>query len=376
MSEHGEVSQENISEEFQITPLDQYNRLITQYTQQTNVIRRMQSLMRPFEQIHEKDIARSALHRQIEALGQDLGKDHKAVAFDMLLGEGNLAEYGVKVPLIKLPMVGVTFRYDSQDAKIRVDTGPVSNPSQEISTPGGKEIASMSTGYSVLSGVPKEPKIFGDEAEITKWNKGNYSAIIFSEYKKCWTPWICTASSGSPLHSRRMLRRHQLAQDFNLNLYSAADILGHQDYGAGQLFGVEVPQERIVEIAQAMRTSPEKYWLTKDEQEDPFNPEFLEDESLDNLESDLLGIRKRLDSGSNSWRDWFNFLRVHSVIKEAGRGYKTNLKRSLYWDKSYQVSIENAINEAKNVDSDASTFMAEVLNEIINITTPPKRTKT
>ncbi len=353
--------------------------MLARYTKYTEQIRHMQKLMRPFDDIHQIDLKRSELHRKLEELGAKLGKDTEDIRLDMLLDEGNLREYGINAPLIRLPMVGLTFRYREEEGKVEITDKSNQMPTQELKTPDGKRIAACYQQHTLMGDYkpkggyfyerseedktksnPYKITIRGKVDEIEKWKKGSYFAIIFSRFRKSYVDFI--PQTGSLLHTTRVKRMTALAKDFGLNLYIASDIMGHRDYGPEQLFGVEVLKERVDEIAKAMREYPQKYYLTEDELNDPYRSDFLEDES----EESLMAMEYALDNKyanltrngqEPEWNFWYDLLRLEDVFKK-----KTG--RYLYWGRSFFYKVNNVITQLQNDNPQIAEEMDRILEEI------------
>jgi hypothetical protein len=56
------------------------------------------------------------------------------------------------------------------------------------------------------------------------------------------------------------------------------------------VYGVEVPGERIAEVAQAIRNNPGRYWLTDDELDNPTSVENLLKQDLEVLEDGVIAL--------------------------------------------------------------------------------------
>ncbi len=250
---------------------------------------------------------------------------------------------------------------------------------QELKTPDGKRIASCYQQHTLMGDYkpkggyyyerseedklkynPYKITLRGNADEIEKWKKGSYFAIIFSRFRRSYADFIPQA--GSLLHTTRVNRMTALAKDFGLNLYIASDIMGHRDYGPGELFGVEVPKERVEEIAKAMREYPQKYYLTEDELNDPYRSDFLEEEN----EESLMAMGYALDTKHANltrrgqepgWNFWYDLLRLEDVFKK-----KTG--RYLYWGHSFFDKVNNVINQLQNDNPQIAKEMDRILQGI------------
>lgn len=58
------------------------------------------------------------------------------------------------------------------------------------------------------------------------------------------------------------------ARDYNLLIYNHNDLTGHVDHVDTDIFGVEIPAERVNEVATAISQNREKYRLGQGESSD------------------------------------------------------------------------------------------------------------
>jgi hypothetical protein len=281
-----------------LTPKQSYGRMLERYTSQTRTIRHLQASHRP-EQADKLDYDRHKLHERILGIAADLGKDKDQVFLDMLLAEGNLEELGVRgLPMIQLPMVRASFTASPMDRETSVTSNKyipaklypspalgshmAEKPSQSLKTPDGQVVASMQRPriMDVHEGLTKDEITFdGNPEEFEKWNGTPYFALIYASSQ--YTNYLFAERQFCEEYTSRIQRMRQLAEDLNLNLFETNDGMGHQDYGSLVLSGVEVPAERVTEVAQAIRNNPGKYWLTDDELDNPTSLENLLKQDLE-----------------------------------------------------------------------------------------------
>jgi len=263
------------------TPEENYSKMLGQYVSYNDRIRKLEA--RGIHTVTQRDRLqeeRHNLHGKLNQLGTGLGKTEDDIITDLMLEEGNLIEYGVKAPLIQLPLVTVSFEYDSDQGKVKLMKDKYytdQKPTQTLYNSEGVFLASLDRpSVNALVGlggkkIPYQESISGKEDEITKWNTGRYFAIIFAEERYGGDPHWPQIEHRTPLYETLLDRRDNLSKQFDLNRFSANNA---QYHAARNLHGVEIPAEAIEKIAFAMKENPEKYWLT---QEELLHPErFLE----------------------------------------------------------------------------------------------------
>lgn len=213
-----------------------YSNRLSQYVRLTERLRRLEARGAEFSTKVKLDERRSKLHRILEGLGERLGKTSAEVYADFLLEMGNLREYGIEAPLVKLPLPSVVFRYDENLNKVLFDQ---------------KKWAVR----QVLANTSDKPLLTGEEL-MQRWASEPFYAIIFSRY--IWDHGTTLAPED---HKSRMRVRKNLARDFKLKLFSADDMMGHYFVTPSFTYGVEVPLARVEEVAVAMAKNRDRYWI-------------------------------------------------------------------------------------------------------------------
>ncbi|OGD94988.1 hypothetical protein A3F02_03710 [Candidatus Curtissbacteria bacterium RIFCSPHIGHO2_12_FULL_38_9b] len=346
------------------TTQETYQGLLEAYNRLTQRLRELESIGTHSETKYEFDKKRSQIHRRLDRQGILIGKTPDDVTIDILLTEGNLKEYGVEAPLIRLPLVGITFEYEDSGGKLEIRNQKI--PEQTLYTPDDAFIARLSHPRRGPFCVDFETeKLDGKKSEIRKWREKPFSAIIFSKSQQVYLIGLGIPQA-SPLHQTRMTRMKQLARDYSLNIYEANDMMGHQDYGPNTLHGVEVPAEKVRKIAQAMEKNPEKYWLTKEELDNPYRADFLETESDYLLLAYLFGTHYKANR-TNKWQDWHNYLRVCSGLSRR-KSTKEDLKFYVQnWDqfRNNSQSIKEAIREVGRENTKAAREMLYLYTSVL-----------
>lgn len=283
------------------TPQTEYSQGLKGYIRLQNSLRTLERLNR-YEPFNDIDEQRHALHERLKVLAGEIGKTPDDLRFDLLLEEGNLQEWNINAPVIRLPMVGVAFRYDEQEGKV-INYDRVQPVRQVLYSPSGEFLATTQPKKDHNVTVDKKRN---KKEVLQRWDREPFGAIIFSRYM------MDHGVTHIPvLHSTRLERRTNLARDFALNLYQADDMSGHQMYTPTFIYGVEVPMKVVGEIALAMKEHRDKYWLTEDEEKDPYNRRFLKNEK--EYLGDYLYNELRAGLEGNNWQSWYNFLRVFDV---------------------------------------------------------------
>lgn len=354
-----------------LAPQEIYQKDLEKYNALTQQIRILEGLShRPNQRILEIDKKRTAIHRNLEETGKTLGKSDADVFIDMLSQEGNLKELGVDAPLVRLPMIEAISKrnpkiisqyiYDPNNPYFQWNYGDFDYRSR---------IGGYKRPYAMQVHGKYEAEIEGDATVSERWNKEPTFAIIFSNWRESWG-----IVNSTPPHSIRMARMANLSKDFNLNIFVADDGLGHHDYTSNFTYGVEVPAKRVQEIAQAMGDHPEKYWLTQDEQADPYSPQYLK---MDNTVT-LLGHAKNLLAEAKKTKNWqaiYNFLRICNLIATRPE-FKNQYYKSWFELKDRWAhvpgdleTIEAAILKAKEnnpAKSEEMEFLKQKLLEALN----------
>ena len=124
------------------TTQETYQGLLEAYNRLTQRLRELESIGTHSETKYEFDKKRSQIHRRLDRQGILIGKTPDDVTIDILLTEGNLKEYGVEAPLIRLPLVGITFEYEDSGGKLEIRNQKI--PEQTLYTPDDAFIARLS----------------------------------------------------------------------------------------------------------------------------------------------------------------------------------------------------------------------------------------
>lgn len=338
------------------SPEDTYRILLQQYVDFTQKLRKLERQGAPSEEKSGVDQQKSSLHRIIKSTDISLGKEENAIDLDILLTEGNLKEYDVEAPLIRLPMVGRYFAYDVSTGTLKTNSRD-KKPQQALYTWDDKYIAALTYPRKGPFDVDFSKENYnGKQSEIEKWRIRPFYAIIFSESAQSYLFGL-GSHHASPLHQTRTDRMKNLARDFSLNLFLADDMTGHQDYGSKVLHGIEVPGEKVQEIAQAMAAHPEKYWLAQEEIDDPYRTEFLDKEPSTWLWAYFFDTSDRRKS--KNWKDWYNYLRVCHVLSQRDKeseDFKFIIQNWSQFKKDQQL-IKDAIQEARKENTQVANVM-------------------
>jgi hypothetical protein len=342
----------------EISPLDNYNHLLGKYVGHSKEIRKRIFSENPNHYLDESyikvlDLERHNVHNQLKEIGITLGKSSEQIISDTLSEEGNLKEIGIDAPVIRLPLLGVTFQLDEKNQKIKnSDQNDLHLPNQKLLTPDGDKLATINQSYHpMFSSKAYGEKYSGDKSEIDKWDKKPFYSIIFAVTQD--SNGMFSQPNYPLLYKTRIERMHNLAKDFNLNIFNASDVSGHQDYGPNYINGVEVSGQDLERIGLAMKNHPEKYWLTPDELKDPYKREFMEKESPKYFEAYVAKTINVNKPDSSKWVDWYNFLRLYDVL-----GKKDSQSENYFanYNKFIDQAIKEALLENGNVASEMKSL--------------------
>lgn len=252
---------------------------LLRYVELTQRIRTVQAHGGGLAAILEIDRERVVQHRILDELAVKIGKTPQDVLLDRILEEGSLREYGIEAPVIKLPFRAYMYFYDSQNSRIvfndrnrsrkmtpdcNQDIRGISPNGADTEIPFGSMVDETVRITSTVFGHFGEFKKNGNIDITDKWSKAKYVAIIYTARAVNTKTWSTIYEF--PLTELRGIRMRNLAQDFDLFLYTTWETLTHREADENwQMNGVEVPAGRLEEITQAMARNPELYWLTESE---------------------------------------------------------------------------------------------------------------
>lgn len=293
----------------EMSPQATYSSLLPRYNALTKQTRQAEAMQNP-DLARQLSLQSTELHDKIAAIGIALGRDRLRVRVDLMLTEGNLDIYEVpELPLLQLPLTSFTQKTDlARDIKSK----PLIPKIFTLFNQNGEIV------YSILppSGAdPKEthikPHEKGSRSETEKWRSGEFMLIPF---------YVKSNNVTTPLPNLSLNRMLRLAKNKGLRIYSGKT--GHAtalDGGdADEIIGVEVPSDRVEEIAIAIRNNREKYYLTDDELA---NPGRIDEEYREKHYELLSRFERLLAIQSATPTDWLTLFQSLDTIKDGLTGY-------------------------------------------------------
>ena len=264
------------------------------------------------------------LHLRLLEVGESAGKNQHEVLADFLLLDRNLAEYDLpKIAVRDLPPtflgdVGCKLIMDSgkapeENTYIRID--------RDLDTKTGK----------------KSTEVHGDSPIYQEWLKKHNVVLIYYGYwgGMQWDPDITPAFS----KKREALKR--ASKDFSLRVFEFGQVSMLPDmHLPARLYGLEVPAEKLEEIALEIRAKRDKYWITKEEGQNPYSKEVLEAEDkkrlwhyFSYLEHNQLELKKDSYSGIPKGREktiqgWYDLFNVVEALGKHGYSAEEVFERS------------------------------------------------
>lgn len=342
------------------SPQDYYNQLLKGYVDCSQTMRNLYNSKRTGEnadldklKLINIDSGRHDIHEELNKLGTTFGKSPEQIISDILSEEGNLKEIGIDAPVIRLPLLGVMFKLDEKNQKIQnPNPNDLHLPNQRLLTSEGKRLATIDQSYYPTSYLKVYGEEYsGDKSEIDKWNKKPFYSIVFAFTQD--SNGVFFQPDYPLLYETRIKRMYNLAKDFNLNIFNAYDVSGHQDYGSRCIEGIEVFGQDLEKIGLAMINHPEKYWLTPDELKDPYKRELMEKESPKYLDAYVAKTINLNKPEYNKWEDWYNFLRLYDVLSKNDSQPKNSYT---FYKKFINQAIKEASLENKNIASEMKSL--------------------
>ena len=299
-----------MSEKGELTSTDIYRNQLKQYHSFRNRIEGVVGQL-------DMDKAQKRLHdMHIELLedGEKIGKNQAEVLMDLVLLDGNLAEYNLPDMAVQQIEFDRDFHY-------------------HLKTRNGQDVSRKFIGVTIYS--VKGESVFYDGNTHKRFSQvEQYSAYkpflknwlekphIFLPYFGYWGGEIW-AKGTTPAFGLKQARLQAASRDLRADVFSKATPSNPPDmHWPLQLTGLVVSAERLEEVAIKISTYRDLYWLTKEELSDLFNPQILQYDETDqlyeyfgDLSFKMLGIR---EPKSKDWNGWISLLNVVSEIKRRG----------------------------------------------------------
>lgn len=299
-----------MSEKSELTPADRYRNQLEQYHSFRNRIEG------PAGQL-DMDKAQKRLHdmhTELLKYGEGVGKNQAEVLMDLVLLDGNLAEYD-------LPDMAVQ--------KIRFDR----NFLYYLEFKNGKNVKNKFIGVEIYS-VDDAPLFYDANTHKKLPSLESYPAYsaflknwiekphVFISYYGYWGGEVW-AKGTTPAYGLKKERLQAASRDLKVNVFSKSTPSNVPDmHWPLQLTGLVVPYDKLEKTATAISTNKDKYWLTAEETSNLFSPQILEHDDTDqlgeyfgDLSFKMLGIR---EPRSEDWNGWVSLLNVVAELKKRG----------------------------------------------------------
>lgn len=307
-----------MSEKGELTPPDTYRNQLELYH---SFRKRVEGVIGQLDM----DKAQRRLHNMhIKLLkdGEKVGKNQTEILMDLVLLDGNLAEYN-------LPEMAVQqIRFD-RDFNYRLEIRD------------GKDISGKFIGVTIDS-VNNEPVFYDGNTHKRFPSLEQYTAYpvflknwlekphVFIPYFGYWGGEIW-AKGTTPAYGLKEERLQAASRDLRLDVFLKATPSNVPDmHWPLQLTGLVVPADRLEEVAIKISTNKDKYWLTPEEAADLFSPSILKQDKTDqlyeyfgDLSFKMLGVRA---PKSSDWKGWVNLLNVVSELKRRGKNPESIFK--------------------------------------------------
>jgi hypothetical protein len=290
-------------------------------------------------------------------VGESIGKNRHEVLSDFLLLDRNLTEYGL--PKIAVRDLPPTFLGDWIGCELIMDSGNVLDL-EEVKYFRVKIDIDMKSGEKSMSGEI-------DFSIYKEWLEKHSVVLIYYGYwgGMQWNPDI------TPAFSKKKEALEQASKDFSLRVFRFGDVGMPPDmHLPAKLYGLEVPAERLEEIALKIRANRDKYWITYEEEEHPFSKDVLATEDkkrlwnyFEYLEHNQLELEKDSWSGipkdrKKTTQGWYDLLNVVEVLTK--HGYKV---KELFGQSQESLSNFGSPDIPDEIMKDVESFLSEGRND-------------
>lgn len=353
-----------MSEKGELTPVDIYKNQLGTY----HSFRKRIEGATGQRDMEKAQIRLHDIHIKLLKHGEEVGKNQAEVLMDLVLLDGNLAEYNLPDMAVQQIGFDTNFHYH---LKIR----------------NGKDVSKKFIGVTIYS-VNHEPVFYDGNTGKKYESLDQYTAYplflknwlkkppIFIPYFGYWGGEIW-AKGTTPAFGLKEKRLKAASHDLKVDVFSKSTPSNNPDmHWPLQLTGLVVPANRLEEVATTINANKDKYWLIAKETADLFSPSILKHDKTDQLNEyfgDLSFKMLEIRGPENKdWKGWASLLNVVSELKIRGTNPKSiflNMQKTLRnWEEPYIPEvITKEIQKLRSVNkNEEATILEGKLKEIFS----------